>query len=135
MNREIKFRAFYRGEMYNVQEIYFDEGKVYANSFKGHSFSPDSEHVKGIMQFTGLKDKNGKEIYEGDIVRSEYGVCYLTKMYPCFVDNTQRIEIFEVKYNTNDACFEKLRQPNDNNFDYRFEVIGNVFENKNLLEK
>ena len=59
MKREIKFRAW------NL-----DDGMLY---FDFDSFQKDYYDQYGnIMQFTGLTDKNGKEIYEGDILTSKY---------------------------------------------------------------
>lgn len=84
-----------------------------------------------LMQFTGLLDKNGKEIYEGDIVRSEYGVGYDTKMYPSFTNGTHRVNIFEVKF---EDCSYNLSKPHDGNFDKEFEIIGNIYENPELIK-
>ncbi len=72
-----------------------------------------------VMQYTGLKDKNGKEIYEGDI--QDYG--------------NGRIVVVEFK----DGCFG-LRMPNGD-FEKtwvrpdQFKVIGNVYENPELINK
>lgn len=59
MNREIKFRIFHTGKMWEPFEPFGAEELSLGAS---NPFPDDTV----IMQFTGLKDKNGKEIYEGD---------------------------------------------------------------------
>lgn len=70
-----------------------------------------------IGQYTGLKDKNGKKIFEGDIVKSKYGV-------------------FKSKVEWNDSfCgFFPFCNNDTGIFADECEVIGNIYENKELLE-
>ncbi|WP_312085168.1 YopX family protein [Exiguobacterium sp.] len=66
--REIKFRKWYLGEMDYSPEIWADgEGGIIVN----YHFKNEEDGI--WMQYTGLKDKNGVEIYEGDIVEAFSG--------------------------------------------------------------
>lgn len=133
--REIKFRAWdgERKKMlhfskltlcreYNhiaFQVVEKEEKDSYGCVSLGDPESED-EALKNLMQFTGLKDKNGKEIYEGDIVHSDH---WDPKRY-------------EVVFDRGCYC---MKFGNDSNFypDAKYcenmEVIGNIYENKDLL--
>ncbi len=73
-----------------------------------------------LMQFTGLKDKNGKEIYEGDIVRNEHGVLFTVEWHS---------HKYVLRYAGYGAFNTEIRMKE------KLEVIGNIHENPELLIK
>lgn len=81
-----------------------------------------------LMQSTGLKDKNGKEIFEGDILacKTDDEVINLN----IFWDEEHALFMFESKkYNEQEPLAELVE---DNT--YPFGIIGNIYENRELLE-
>jgi len=102
--REIKFRMLedYGWKFFTLPDDLEDwEGNV--------SLFYSKENT--LCQYTGLKDKNGKEIYEGDVLKSEE-------------------KIYEVYWDKDDAHFSPLSEHISNR---HAEVIGNVHENKEEL--
>ena len=119
MKREIKFRAYIRdeGRLLNVNLIDFDDEYVRVWDEYGENeeewFLKDCE----LMQYTGLKDMNGVDIYEGDIVRFDTNVQILES------EVTYYHGMFTIKkYGEKIPLFTGLK------------VIGNKFENPELLE-
>ena len=102
--------------------------------------------VKGveIMQFTGLLDKNGKEIYEGDIVRIFHRKWYLNAPteWKVFKLKSGKEQLGAVYFDENDyryraKCLENFSPVFDNCGEHgtrHFEVIGNIYENPELLK-
>jgi len=143
--RKIKFRVWDTGEeiMYPVSQLSWDEhddgvlrlhfcgslDKRLLGSFGVHSGfgNVDGSEETGwvLMQFTGLLDKQGKEIYEGDIVR------YVNEYLDHPID-------FNVVFYDGQFCQDKSadkRYTPDIWYDWNMvEVIGNIYENPELLE-
>lgn len=147
--REIKFKAW------------DDKNKIMLNTdtpnllihFNGeiNSFGKNGE-INGVyftnqvklLQYTGLKDKNGKEIYEGDIVK-----------YMNFIDDIYNEEIGLCKFEQDECnfCIQRIVINNENypvpttirtiylisnltySDDVSYEVIGNIYENPELLAR
>lgn len=114
--------------MYEVDEIHWACGEF---DFIGDAitFYRGAEEVE-LMQSTGLKDKNGKEIFEGDIIRtSAYGCIVGFGEYTYFEDeNTPTTEIgFYLSFlNVTPATYA----PFDKYYWNNCEVIGNIYENE-----
>lgn len=124
--REIKFRAWLKEErkMVNVETLFIGINRLcFGNSKTEDLFFRDFEEIE-LMQYTGLKDKNSKEIYEKDIVS-----CNKYKNIVVFFENG----CFKVRYPKNDTTniictldtfLEK----------YKCKISGNIYENFELLE-
>lgn len=141
--REIKFRAWTKrwGMVYeHHKEVSID---VHSNSCWKESI--DEECVR-LMQYTGLKDKNGVEIYEGDIVETVSGKHYwrylITTAGEQFGGCLFQI-LFEDNYSEEDENNTHEKRLHDLSKKYREyvsggkdqEVIGNVFSNPELLNE
>ena len=132
MNREIKFRVWdkYKKQMYPISSIDYDifsqEINIIAVGHKnGMCTSYNKNHnsekcditALELMQYTGLKDKNGKEIYEKDIVKYENMI--------------GKIMFFNGSFILSD--FEETEEWELGIINEELEVIGNIYENSELL--
>ena len=117
--REIEFRAWCKKEnkmFYNVEHEY-DFYEDCESSFGDILDMPERYEV---MQYVGIKDKNGKKIFEGDIVK-------LDEDEVCFIEWDKYDYSYRIKNKEVDDILSGFR-PKD------FEVIGNIYENPELLE-
>lgn len=146
MNREIKFRAWDRKgkKLYPFITIYAqDFGHVQVSESGEDKVLERGEY--DLMQFTGLKDKNRKEIYEGDLVKIGYedailpvefraGMFGVEIMEPS--TNEDGTEYFERFVGLSDEIVQIKYEP-DEKFGVKealaIEVIGNIYENLELL--
>ena|SRR5579872_3015626 len=126
MNRAIKIRAWdtVRNrflEAYEMQYLYIDsDGRVqYSDSAP---FNPRDERTVLLTEFTGLVDKNGTEIFEGDIVRIGSRVHEIVFKDGAFVIMITLVHDGSLFYL--DARHDFLNM----------EIIGNRYENPELLE-
>lgn len=126
--REFKFRAWDKkyNEMIPDLICFYKDGGISHNNHFNSDISPfrgymwDSRNLE-IMQYTGLKDKNGIEIYEGDIIKVNGNLYEVWHSGLAFglVDK-------------NKDFFEYMCQLCDMNGKV-YEVIGNIYENPELL--
>ena len=129
MQREIKFRAWDKKQksfINGFNMIGFSTGQG-APKRKLQRFDTywDEEEVV-IMQYTGLKDKNGKEIYEGDI-------CIVSLSYFKIKDEKATVIFHNGAFQFQYGCEKFFSKPHDA-WD-KVEVIGNIHDNPELLGK
>ena len=124
-----EFRAWTEEGKAMYYDVYLFKDDTLLLSYDGFAFDevPASDFI--LMQSTGLKDKNGKEIFEGDVVKYEVGRNTVTE---------------EVAYDKNFAGFGVRDADTDIIFTFlqladvvdliSLEVVGNKYENPELLE-
>ena len=121
--REIKFRAWLKEErkMVNVETLFIGINRLcFGNSKTEDLFFWDFEEVE-LMQYTGLKDKNGKEIYEGDIYHvGDKNIRYLVVWFDSGFEGKQL-------RSTSYAGLKSWAKD--------IEILGNIYENPELLEE
>ena len=128
--REIKFRAFVKhlGQLANVLSIDFldSEVEIYlVDRYEIRKYRFGEDEIV-LLPFTGLKDKNGKEIYAGDIVRGKYGKNGIVKNYEIrwLIGHFAAVDRNNI---TGDEHYYPIGL-------LEGEVIGNIYENKYLFE-
>ena len=121
--RKIKFRAWDKEneKMMKVSSLHLENKEISVKeNGTFHLF-----RMQDLMQYTGVKDKNGKEIYEGDILffRDEN-----TKYVVVWQDAAFIIKSIEIRKYSEEMCWI-------DDTEICCEIVGNIYENKNLLEE
>ena len=133
--REIKFRAWDKANKMFIPVCINTLGKGCILGMMGLEVIMDN-----VQQYTGLKDKQGKDIYEGDIIK------HGDNAYTPFENSISEVYWFEdnfsyyfkkkhIKKDENDKQVLDLESLGNISGGYndKFEVIGNIFEDKNLI--
>ena len=134
--REIKFRVLINNRIYyqdkydkygdNLTSIDICKKTITITEFYNYKdvYRFDDEEVK-LMQYTGVKDKNGKEIYENDLISyNKYKNIIVFFEDGCFKVKYRKTPTALITCSL-DLFLEK----------YKCGIVGNIYENKNLLEE
>ena len=125
---DIKFRAWDKedSKIRKVLGMSFEHGAI-SVELNNEKYLQDDASRFEIMQYTGLKDKNGTEIYEGDILSTDLDRPYL------IVEFRNGAFMFQCHDNGKDYYDFMATTGENSNFTKYHEVIGSIYENSELL--
>ena len=132
MNREIKFRAWDKVKKEMCFDVTPDPSKFshcwVDRGIGGEHADGDEERYSELMQYTGSKDKTGREVYEGDILRQWDDLFVITEMEHGSFGITVYKEL------RNGGTVEDCHYVISALVPDSCEIIGNIYENPELLE-
>ena len=122
-----KFRAWLKNEnkMAEVRVIDWNNGVV--DLFNPYIEIPFDEIE--LMQSTGLKDKNGKEIFDGDIVELKDCGETIVNVKVYWDDSLALFQLYAIIVDDKEPMYKVIDDE-----DYSYIVVGNIYENPELLE-
>lgn len=142
MTKEIKFRAWDKetGKMHYVvnkprTEENVDDELIIQFSCTGYSARTNKKYIgdECLMQYTGLKDKNGKEIFEGDILADNTSYYYTLIGWDLSGFKSKSVLKGGLNLNHSMPTFEFKNIIDYDDF-ARMKIVGNIYENPELLE-
>jgi len=124
--REIKFRAWHRGIPKRIRHSGFP-AQMFYDEWSGEvlGFMHQKQDIEAVMQFTGLKDKNGKDIYEGDILT------FTEWSWSRKLGNVSKDTFVKVVWSHAGFILEGSK------FEWNFEkgeIVGNIYQNPELVK-
>ncbi len=163
MNREHKYRAWIDGEMIYIKNDisiqFFNASldvdwaimdRVYRHALYKHDSSyPDAYKSNELMEYTGLKDKNFKDVFEGDLKSWKFNnhdwifLCYWSYLDCGFrwklVKHNEKQDLTdqtEIHFDTEEEYYDYVIESNqrDRGMDQWSEIIGSIHENPELLK-
>ena len=129
MDREIKFRGKRHNGCWVYGDLCMPSNRFVSIRVKDRiSYDEYAVDAETIGQFTGLHDKNGKEIYEGDILSFYHN----SGKFICVVEWNNEVGAWciRLKY----EVYVGIRPLGEWLCDFKMEIIGNIYDNKQLLE-
>ena len=130
----MKFKAWNKTtkEMFEVKKLVWEKDKLYAY-FSKIKVCGEPNEVK-LLQFSGLHDMDGKEIYEGDLLFEDYSNEEEDEKDWVIVEVIFN-DFGDVGYVDRKSCLGNIYDTRLNRSDTRLKKIGNKYENPNVLRK
>lgn len=128
--RELKFKSYWKDESSGEVSVDFTGIRIEDRSYSAGSQQSNYRDLIGFCQFTGLQDKNGKDIYEGDILKTDKNENWVAEVK--YIPGAFIASIPEKIRGV--SLMERVQPLSSFVYDhYGWEVVGNIFQTPELL--